>query len=35
MHPAGGRFMIFGNQKVYYCDTLENRLRDDLILARP
>jgi hypothetical protein len=35
MHPAGGRFVIFGNQKVYYCDTLENRLRDDLILARP
>jgi hypothetical protein len=35
MHPDGGRFVIFGNRKVYYCDTLENRLRDDLILAGP
>jgi hypothetical protein len=35
MHPEGGRFVIFGERKVCYCDTLHSRLRDDLILAGP
>jgi hypothetical protein len=35
MHPEGGRFVVFGERKLYYCDTLESRLRDDLILAGP